>query len=153
MQFCADTMARKNDKELETTCSATVGPTGVMPGRGDQRSPESSLQSKEGILRPFGLLGGAGRGSSQVTVGRPGGRWNGVDDLCPFLKEFIKLCQISMLGVEREMAFALAQRQENQRCSDWTLPSLVTPSSEPSPFWNVQKKNKSRNKIARGTIW
>lgn len=108
-QSCAvggDTKAKKNNEELEISCSATMGPTSVTPRSGDQRPPESSLQGKEGVLRPLGLLVGAGRGSSRVSLVRLRGRRDGVGDLCPFLKELIKLCQIHMSVVKCEMCFS-----------------------------------------------
>lgn len=138
---------KRTTRSWEITRSATAGPTAAAPRRGDQRSPEGSLQGKEGVLRPFGLLAGAGGGSGRLSRVRPRGRRDGVDDLCPFLKELIELCQIHTLAVECETAGAFRTTEGRNLRRDRTLPSLVTPSSEPSPFWKAQKKKKKHCKV------
>lgn len=45
-----------------------------------------------------------------------------------------------------------ARWRGNQRCGDGALPSLVTPSSEPSPFWNVSKKKKEKSIKVNGFV-
>lgn len=116
------------------------------PGEETRDLLRAALQGEEGVLRPFGLRAGAGGGSGRVSRVRPRGRRDGVGDLCPFLKELIELCQIHTLVVEREKGVCgkrrvlFAQRRGKRTVGGWerTLPSLVTPSSEPSPFWRAQ---------------
>lgn len=73
------------------------------PLEGSPSSPEDSLQGEEGVLRPFGLLGGTGGGPGRVRWVRSRGRRDGVGDLCPFLKELIELCQVHTLVIKCQM--------------------------------------------------
>lgn len=86
------TLWRENDKEVEITCynhgesARKMGAEGLFweeslrartfrrPLERDGGSPRTSLQGKEGVLRPLGLLVGAGGGSSRVSGVSSGGR-------------------------------------------------------------------------------
>lgn len=77
------------------------GPLGALEKR--SRSSENSLQCKEGVLCPLGLLVGVTRGTGGVSWVSPWGRWQSVCCLGSLLQELIKLCrkQIDLSETQR----------------------------------------------------
>lgn len=122
------------------------------------RSFENRLQCKEGVLCPFSFLVGAMRRAAGVSRVSSGGRWQGVCCLGSLLQELIKLCrkQIDLSETQRVEGWSSVMYFQWEQVGEWRkrhtsttdihcdqfIPSLVTPSSGASPFYQEEKKHR-----------